>query len=123
MDICVTDEMDMLVTDDGDIKLTTAATTAEQLAQEIKTSLLWIHEEWRLGPELGFPWFEDVLVKKPDFEMIMQQIRNTILDIDEVDDCSVQLLSFDEAARRVKFEFHVTAGNDIDIREEVVFDG
>ncbi len=123
MDLILTDDHDLYVTDSGDIVLSEESTTAEELVGVIKTRLLWIAEEWRLGPDIGFPWFEEVLVKKPDFEYIMQLIQNEIMDIDDVQDCSVQLLSFDQATRHVTFEFHVTATDGSSETEEVEFDG
>lgn len=115
-DIWLNNDMDLLLTEEGDIIV------SENIAQAIKVRLLWILGEWRLGPSIGFPWFEEVFVKRPDIEEIEVAIRDTILEVDGVMDCEVNLLNFDVAKRKISFEYKA---NTIDglISEEVELDG
>lgn len=115
-DIWLNDDMDILLTEQGDIII------SENVTQAIKVRLLWILGEWRLGPSLGFPWFDEVFVKRPDTEEIETAIRDTILSVEGVKDCEVNLLSYDAVTRKVIFEYNA---NTIDglISEEVVLNG
>lgn len=123
MDIVTTDSLDLYVTNNGDIQLDVDVGDVKRIGQRIKTRLLWIAGEWRLGPDIGFPWFEQVLVKKPDFDMVTELLRREIAAVDGVQSVSVQLLSFNQATRRVKFEFRATTDDGNSIVEEVEFDG
>lgn len=115
-DIWLNDDMDILLTEQGDIII------AENVAQAIKVRLLWILGEWRLGPSLGFPWFEEVFVKRPDTEEIEMAIRDTILSVDGVMDCEVNLLNYDAVTRKVTFEYNANTIEGM-ISEEVELNG
>lgn len=56
----------------GDIFIT------ESVRQAVLIRLRWFFGEWRLGPEMGFKWFEEVFVKNPNLVKI--RIRWGYLD-------------------------------------------
>lgn len=116
LDIMVNEDRDLILTDDGDIVIGEETS----LSQLIKTRLLWIEGEWRLGPELGFPWFEDVLVKNPNTDIIMSDIREAIMEIEGTDECDVELVSFDRQTREIVFRYEVVVDGEI-FTEEVTF--
>ena len=117
VDIWLKDDMDLLVTESGDILV------AGNIAQAVKVRLLWIEKEWRLGPEIGFPWFTEVFIKRPDLGLIQQSIRDTIMDVDGIADCTVTLLSYDIADRKISFRYSATTEEGAIIVEEVELDG
>jgi hypothetical protein len=79
---------DILLTPTGDIYINVATGDIEitdSVEQAIKIRLLWFWGEWRLGPEFGMPYFEEILVKSPNKLRIRQLFREAILDVAEVD--------------------------------------
>lgn len=113
-DILLDRNGDILVSDIGDISLT------ESVRQAVLIRLRWIYDEWRLGPELGFPWFEEVWVKNPNIIKLKQLIRNEIMEVDGVTDATVDDIIFDKHKRnaRVMFSFSVEEEK---FREEVIW--
>lgn len=60
LDIRLNEDGDIAISKNGDIS------TTESVRQAVMIRLRWIYDEWRLGPELGFPWFEEVFIKNPN---------------------------------------------------------
>lgn len=102
-DILMTSSGDIFVSDTGDISLT------ESIRQAVIIKIKWILNEWRLGPELGFPWYEEVLVKNPDVAKIRSLLRSAIMEVDGVQSATVSEAVFDGEKRTltVKFSFVV----------------
>jgi hypothetical protein len=115
-DIAVDNGRDLLLTEKGDIII-----EETNIKQAIMTRLLWISGEWRLGPSLGFPWFEDVFVKNPNTDRIRSDIREAVMDIDAVNDCTVELVKFDRAQRNITFAYTAYTDEGV-ISEEVDMD-
>lgn len=111
-DIRLNDAGDIAVTEYGDITLT------ESVKQKILIRLRWIKEEWRLGPDLGFSWFEDVLVKNPNLDNIQQLLREEILDVEGVTDAEVTEVKYNARERKATFHFTYTVDEQI-YKEEV----
>ena len=112
--------LDFKLTKNGDLELTEQGdiTMTDSIAQAVRVRLLWFLKEWRLGPELGFPYFEDVFVKNPSQSKIRHHIRETVLDVDGVTD--VKEISFTIDARTREAVIVVTFSTDEDtFREEV----
>ena len=103
---------DIEVSPTGDIYLT------ESVRQAVLIRLRWIWNEWRLWPELGFPWFEEVFVKNPNTVKIRSLIRNEIMQVKGVTAAEVTSVSYDRAKRAATFVFVCTVG-DATYREEV----
>ena len=78
VDIKLNRDGDIDVSAIGDISLT------ESVRQAVLIRLRWIYDEWRLGPELGFPWFEEVFVKNPNTVKIRSLIRDEIMQVEGV---------------------------------------
>lgn len=93
LDIQLDKSGDLAVSQAGDIFMT------QSVKQAVLIRLRWIFNEWRLGPEFGFRWFEDVLVKNPDTLKIKQLIREEILKVDEVVSVTVKTVNYDAAKR------------------------
>jgi hypothetical protein len=65
-----------------DLRLTTTQT--EFIAQKIETVLLTFLREWWLNRTLGLPWFESILIKNPNIDLVNSLIQNEVLEIEEV---------------------------------------
>ena len=98
-DLKLDTEGDISISKYGDISL------IDSTRQEILIRLRWIFGEWRLGPELGFAWFEEVLVRNPNIGNIKQLIREEILQVEGVTDAKVTEVKYDERTRKAMFRF------------------
>jgi hypothetical protein len=112
VDIRLTKSGDLDLTDMGDIQLT------ESIQQDILIHLRWIFEEWRLGPEFGLPYFQDILVKNPNIEIIKRDIVNEILKCDKVVRASIEDINYNPADRTLKVIYKAETDED-SFREEV----
>lgn len=112
-DIKLNKDGDIDVSGFGDVSLT------ESIRQIILIRLRWIFNEWRLGPEYGFTWFEDVLVKNPNLDNIKQLIREEIMDVDGVTSATVSDITYSRKDRTAKFKFYFSVSNE-QFEEEVL---
>ena len=103
---------DIAVSEAGDIALT------ESIRQAVLIRLRWIYSEWRLGPEMGFPWFEEIFVKNPNTAKIRQLIRSEIMKVEGVTAATVTIASYDRAKRTATFAYTCSVGSE-QFREEV----
>ena len=115
-DLSLNEMGDLAISETGDVSLT------ESIRQIVLIRLRWILEEWRLGPELGFPYFEDLLVKNPNLELIGQLIKEEILKVEEVKDAEITNIKFDSHSRRFDVEFNYTVDEER-YKEEVTLYG
>jgi hypothetical protein len=103
---------DLEISDTGDISIT------DSINQAVRVRLLWFAEEWRLGPDIGFPYFEEVFVKNPSEAKIRHLIRETVMEVDGVTDVNAIDLTVDKKTRSASIA--VTFSTDEDtFREEV----
>ena len=112
VDIKLNRDGDIDVSAIGDISLT------ESVRQAVLIRLRWIYDEWRLGPELGFPWFEEVFVENPNTVKIRSLIRDEIMQVEEVTAAEVTSVNYDRAKRAATFVFTCSVG-EATYREEV----
>lgn len=112
LDIMLDQDGDIFVSETGDVSIT------ESVRQAVLVRLRWIYNEWRLGPELGFPWFVYVFIKNPDTTTIRQLIREEIMTVDQVTDAQVTSVTFDKKARTIRVIYTITVDEQT-FREEV----
>jgi len=112
--------LDIMLTKEGDIKVSAIGdiSTTESVRQAVLIRLRWIFNEWRLGPEFGFPWFEEVFIKNPNTFKIRQLIREEILKVDEVTEAQVTSVTYNRAERSATFQYVCSVGEAV-FREEV----
>lgn len=80
----------------------------DSLAQRIKTNLATYRAEFWLNRQLGVPYFENVLGKRPDMELIKSIFRSQILSVSGV--LSVDSLEavLDSSSRTITITFTAT---------------
>lgn len=107
--------LDILLDKNGDIHLSPLGdiSTTESVRQAILIRLRWIFAEWKLGPEYGFPWFEEVFVKNPNTEKIKQLVRDKIMSVTNVKDADVSNVVFDKANRTATVRYTCKVGEEI----------
>lgn len=114
-DILLTEDGDLAISETGDISIT------DSVRQAIRVRLRWFFQEWRLGPEIGIPYYEEILVKNPNDLRIKQIIRDEILTVEEIDDVRNIVFSVDSKARTAVISFMAAVGDET-FREEVLID-
>ena len=112
LDILLTPDGDLNITDHGDIMLT------ESVRQAIHIRILWFFREWRFAPEKGVPYFEDVLIKNPNIARIRRIIRREVMGVREVRDVRDMRIDVDAQSRRAVISF-VAVTDEETYREEV----
>ena len=116
IDLKIGSDGDLEISDAGDISLT------KSIRQAVLIRLRWIYNEWRLGPELGFPWHEEMFVKDPDIIKLRGLLRSEIVEVDGVNDAVVDAVSYDCAKRAAVFRFTVVTDEET-FREELIMNG
>ena len=114
VDILIDKNGDLAITEAGDISLT------KNICQAVSIRLRWIFNEWRLGPNFGFTWFEDVFVRNPNIENIKQLINNEIKKVEGVVSAEVSNVEYDAKRRKCKFVCKITSDNGDNIEEAVI---
>ena len=112
IDFKCTTNGDLELTKDGDILST------DSVCQAVRIRLRWFFDEWRLGPQLGFPYFEYVFIKNPNEDKIKSLIRETVMSVDEVTDVTDISYEFDKHTRIANIAVTFTTDEDT-FREEV----
>jgi len=112
LDFKLTNDGDLELTDGGDILIT------DSVCQAVRVRLLWFFKEWRLGPSMGFPHFEHVLVKNPSEAKIRHLIRKTVMEVDGVTDVTSITLSVNNRTREAVIKIAFTTDEET-FREEV----
>ena len=98
---------DLLLDEKGDIQFT------DSVSQAINIRLQWFANEWKLSPELGVPYYEDVFVKNPSELLIEENMRNAIMDVDEVEDIISFNMSLDRKLRKLTVSYVVSVGDNL----------
>jgi len=102
-----------LVIEDYNFTLTTGDT--DYIAQKIENILYFFLGEWWLFPEEGIPYYESILVKNPDLNLIQSIFSNAILSIEEVETIEKLDLTYTNSNRLLEVDFTVisTSGDTI----------
>lgn len=115
-DILLDWEGDIALSTQGDIALVTSP------VQTVMIKLKWYFQEWVFDPEKGIPWFESILIKKPDMDSIKKILIREILEVEEVIEVPQMqvLLDMEKRAAIIRFQFRTS--KEI-YNEEVVLHG
>lgn len=107
--------MDILLDENGDIYLDESIpdiALTDSVRQKVRIHLRWLFSEWRLGPALGFPWFEQVLVKNPNIPKIRTRIRDEVMSVEGVTSCKVTNVNYNQRTRNALFTIQFTVGQE-----------
>jgi len=115
LDILLANDGDLHISDDGDISLTNS------VSQAVKVRLKWFFSEWRFMPEAGIPYFDYLLVKNPDIELVRVAIREEVMSIERVSDVLDTKITVDTARRKAIISLTVITDGET-FREEVLLD-
>jgi len=112
--------LDFKLTKDGDLELsdTVDISPTDSICQAVRVRLLWFFGEWRLGPDIGFPYFEEVFVKNPSEAKIRHYVRETVMEVEGVTDVTSIEFSVDKHTREATITVAFTTDEDT-YKEEV----
>lgn len=113
-DLKLNDAGDLEVGEDGDISLT------QSVRQKVLIRLRWLFGEWRFAPGNGVPYFQEIMVKKPDIPRVKQIIRSEIMDVDGMVDVKNLEVAINSETRMAKITFDGYVDNGENFREEVL---
>lgn len=96
---------DIRLDENGDLDISTGdlglVEDAQAIIQRIPQALKLFLGEWYLDTTQGTPWFQDVLVKNPNPDIIRSVIRNRILSVAGVKDVVSMILSYVGQTRKL----------------------
>jgi hypothetical protein len=94
---------------------------ARATAQEIEASFEFFLGEWFLDVTKGVPWYQRVMQKNPDINLIRNLFRTVVLKNPAVQTLTDFALNFDKVTRKVSYTFSarrkdgttISGGNDL----------
>lgn len=112
--------VDFKITPDGDLEITPLGdiVPTDSVVQSVLIRLKWFLAEWRLGPTMGFPYFEEVFVKNPNLTKIRFLLRDLVLDVEGVTNVTKADIIPDPRTREAKIVIIFTVEDEI-FRKEV----
>lgn len=117
VDILLDADGDIFLTPDGDISV------VDNIRQAVLIRLRWIAGEWRLGPGLGFPWYEEVFVKNPNIPKLRSLIREEILAVEGVTGAEITDMIYDGKYRSLTVRYKIAVGETIYKEEAKLYAG
>lgn len=113
-DFALAADGDLYLNRNGDVEI------IGSIRQALQIKLKWFLGEWVFNPDLGVPYFEDILIKNPNQAIIEKDIREQILSVEGVTGIDSLSLSWDRQTRNLscKFIVQTTEG---EIESEVSF--
>lgn len=107
---------DLHISQSGDITIT------DSIKQKIQVKILWILGEWKWNKEEGIDYFNYVLTKNPDIEIIEGILREKIFEIEDIVDILDIEINIDAKRRSGKVSYVVSTDEET-IRGEVAING
>ena len=104
-DLLLDDSGDLLLDEFGDIQFT------DSVKQAIEIRIRWFAKEWKLGPDLGIPYYDEVFIKNPSEQLIEERMREAISDVEEVDEILSFELSIDKTLRKLKVVYAISSND------------
>ena len=84
---------------------------ADEVAQAVKTRLLFFFSEWPWAVNEGVPWFEQIFIKNPDFTLVESVLKTEIIETEGVVELFSFDLDFDRRNRGLKIENLIIRSN------------
>ena len=107
-----------LVLTNGDLTLVTGSAA---IAQNVLQQLQFFLGEWFLDNTQGVGWFQDILVKTPNLDVVNATIQNTILAVPGIIQLLAFTLQYTNSTRQlaIAFQAQCTNGETISITTAV----
>jgi len=102
MDIKIDTATGDLAIENGDLVLLDGP---EAIAQHLRIRLRFFKGDWFLDTRIGIPYFEQILIKAPNENVVRAIFRKVILETPGVEGLRSLSFTYDGAARRLTTEF------------------
>jgi hypothetical protein len=118
--------VDIKLTNTGDIDFSTGDLVlldgADAIVQHLKIRFRFFLGEWFLDPRIGIPYFEQILVKNPDTNIVRSTFREVIIKTPGIANLQSLVLDYDGPTRVLSVSFIATTtdGETIDFNEEFI---
>lgn len=110
---------DLKLTEDGDLDVSSNDLEfTESVRQQIAIRLKWFLGEWRWDPDEGLPYWDEILVKNPNTDLIESAIRSKIFEVTEVTEVDDVYVEIDSATRKATI-YYTAITDEETIRGEV----
>ena len=103
-DLSLTEDLSGLLIKNGDLVLTQGA---DAVKQHVTQRLRMFTGEWFLNLSEGVPYFQNILVKNPNPDIVDSLIKDTILSTPGVDELLSFNLEYDAALRTLIVDFSI----------------
>lgn len=103
-DLSLTDDLSGLLIKNGDLVLTT---NSDAVKQHVTQRLRMFTGEWFLNLSEGVPYFQNILVKNPNPDIVDSLLKDTILSTPGVDELLSFNLDYDAALRTLIVDFSI----------------
>lgn len=108
---------DLNVSDASEVTLTTGL---QAIQQHLQVKLRMFKGEWFLNTEVGVPWFQDILVKQPNFVIIENTLKTEILETAGVLSLVTFDFDFNSSTRLFELDFKaLTEEGIVDFSQEI----
>lgn len=105
---------------DGDIELNSSdIRLVDSLAQSIRIKLLWFAGEWKFNPELGMPYYDDILAQYADMDTIARIFEDALSEIEGVSAVKSVSALFSRVDRALTVKFTVVTDTGDILKDEV----
>lgn len=98
---------------DGDLDISAGdlvlVSDADAVLQAVRIRLQFFKGEWYLDESAGLPYFQDILVKNPDMNVLQFLFRKAILETPGITTVNALTLSFDSAARSLSVSYRASS--------------
>lgn len=99
---------DLQMTREGDLYVNNDIAVTDSIEQGIYIRLRWFFKEWKFGPDYGVKYFENISVKNPNKQLIINDISKQILSVDGVKSVDNVTVSINSATREAVIKYTVT---------------
>lgn len=103
-DVALDDTTGDLAITDGSLTLTSGA---DAIKQHLKQRLRLVRGEYFLDTDRGVPYYETILVKRPNGNLVEGVLKSVILGTPGVIELLTFILDFDAATRKLTLSFSV----------------
>ena len=117
---------DIALDSDGDLLIENDALVLvegdDAIVQHLSIRFRFVLGEWFLDTRLGIPYFDEILVKNPDFSRVRGILRQTILTTPGIASIEKFSLQFDGAIRKLTVSFlaRKTDGEILEFNDEFI---
>ena len=101
-DLKLDENGDLEIGPDGDLIIVTGI---DAIRQHLRIRLQFFRGEWFLDTRLGIPYFEEVLIKAPDLNVVQSLLREAIRETPGVISITSFDLDFDGVTRKLSLDF------------------